>query len=131
MSPGAIEIVRHSCEAAARGDLESAMSVLDPGVEVVDTDIPDAGNYRGRDGYLRWVSQWSESWSAFSLEGFEYQQSPDGRVVVLFDLHATGKGSGVELMRKDAMVCTVGDGTITHIVYFNDQAHALAEAGLG
>jgi ketosteroid isomerase-like protein len=131
MSEGAIEAVRRSCEAAARGDLEEAMSDLDSGVEIVDTDIPDAGSYRGREGYLRWLSQWSESWGSWSLEGFEYREAPDGRVVVLFDLHTTGKGSGVELMRKDAMVCNVRDGKLTRIVYFNDQALALDEAGLG
>jgi len=131
MSEAAVEVVRRSCEAAARGDLEGAMAVLDSDVEVVDKDIPDAGDYRGRDGYVRWLTQWSESWGSWSLADFEYKTGPDGRVVVLFDLHTTGKGSGVELMRKDAMVCTVRDGKVTHIVYFNDQAQALAEAGLG
>ena len=106
------------------------MADLHPDVEVVDTDIPDAGDYRGRSGYIRWVTQWSESWGEWSLEGLDYKESPDGRVVVLFDLRATGKGSGVSLTRGDAMVCTVRDGKIARIVYFNDQARALAEAGM-
>ena len=106
------------------------MAELHPDVEVVDTDIPDAGHYRGRDGYLRWLAQWGESWSDWSLEGLDYREARDDRVVVLFELRTTGKGSGVELTRGDAMVCKVRDGQIDEIVYYNDQARALAEAGL-
>ena len=76
-----------------------------------------------------WLAQWSESFSAWALEGLDYEESPDGRVVVLFDLRATGKGSGVEVTRGDAMVCKVRDGKIDEIVYYNDQARARAEAG--
>jgi len=125
-----VDIVRRSCEAAIRGDLDTAVGDQHADVEIIDTDIPDAGHYRGRDGYFRWLAQWSESFSAWSLEDLEYREGPDDRVVVLFDLRATGKGSGAEVTRGDAMVCTVGDGQITEIVYYNDQARALAEAGL-
>jgi ketosteroid isomerase-like protein len=48
----------------------------------------------------------------------------------LFDLRATGKGSGAEVQRGDAMVCTVRDEKIAKVVYYNDQARARAEAGL-
>jgi ketosteroid isomerase-like protein len=125
-----LEIVRRSCEAATQANLEAAMAELHPDVEVVDTDIPDAGHYRGRDGYLKWLAQWSESFGAWSMEGLDYRESPDGRIVVLFDLRATGKGSGVEVQRGDAMVCRVREGKIDEIVYYNDQARALGEAGL-
>jgi ketosteroid isomerase-like protein len=125
-----LEIVRRSCEAAAQGDLEGAMAELHPEVEVVDMDIPDAGSYRGPEGYLRWLAQWSDSFAAWSLNGLEYQESPDGRIVVLFDLRATGKGSGAEVQRGDAMVCTVRDEKIAKVVYYNDQARARAEAGM-
>ena len=110
--------------------METAVADLHPDVEVVDTDIPDAGNYRGREGYFRWLAQWGESWSAWRLEGLDCREGPDGRVVALFDLYATGKGSGAQVKRGDALVCTIRDDKIAEIVYYNDQTRALAEAGL-
>jgi ketosteroid isomerase-like protein len=112
-----LDIVRYSCDAAARGDLEQAVSVLHSDAEIVDTDIPDAGSYRGHDGYARWVAHWGESWSGWSMEDLDYAEAPDRRVLVL--------------TRGDALVCTVRDGKIARIVYYNDQDRARAEAGLG
>jgi len=130
MSQENVEIVRRSLEAAARSDFDAAAADLHQDVEVIDTDIPDAGSYRGPTGYFKWLAQWGESWASWRIEGLHFKLGEDGRVVGLFDLTATGKGSGVEVKRADALVCAVRDGKITQIVYFNDQPRALAEAGL-
>ena len=42
-----------------------------------------------------------------------------------------GKGSGIELTREDATLAEFRDGRIVRIGYYNDQAQALAAAGLG
>jgi ketosteroid isomerase-like protein len=130
MAEDNVEIVRRSTEAAARGDLDTAVSDLAHDVEVEDTDIPDAGDYRGHEGYFQWLEQWGESWESYEIHGLEFRPAPDGRVVALFDIVATGKGSGIELTRGDAIVSTVRDGKISRIVYYNDQQRALTEAAL-
>jgi ketosteroid isomerase-like protein len=45
-------------------------------------------------------------------------------------MRATGRGSGVSVERKDAIVSTFQDGKITRIDWYNDQAQALEAAGL-
>jgi len=125
-----VEVVRRSVEAAAQGDFEAAAAELHPDVEVEDTDIPDAGYYRGSEGYFRWLAQWSESWQSWDVENIDFHSSDDGRVVVLFDMIARGKGSGIEMTRGDALVCSVRERKVSRLVYYNDQARALREVGL-
>ena len=41
-----------------RGDLEAAFAAFDPEIETYDHHIPDAGEYRGLEGMLRWQADW-------------------------------------------------------------------------
>ena len=50
--------------------------------------------------------------------------------MVVFDVKATGRTSGVSVEREDAMVCRVQDGRIARIDYYNNRAQALAQVGL-
>src|SRR4051794_10128661 len=52
------------------------------------------------------------------------------QIVSLIVMRATGRGSGVSVERKDAIVSTFRDGKITRIDYYNDQAQALEAVGL-
>jgi ketosteroid isomerase-like protein len=45
-------------------------------------------------------------------------------------VRAKGKGSGIELSRRDALVCTLRSGKIEEVTYYNDQQQALEAAGL-
>ena len=74
-------------------DLEEALEVLDPAVEVRDFDIPDADTYRGHDGYRRWLANWFETFPETSVELEEIFDSGD-RVVVIIRVMARGRGSG-------------------------------------
>jgi hypothetical protein len=76
MSQENVEIVRGAIEYFGRTG-EPLLETLDPEVEVFDHDLPDAGVYRGRDGFVRWLANWGEAWDSFS---------------------------GVEVKRQDAMV---------------------------
>jgi ketosteroid isomerase-like protein len=108
---------------------EPAWENLHPDVEVHDHDIPDAGSYRGHEGVVRWLQQWGEAWESFELGPTEFIDAGD-KVVGLFTLTATGKGSGVKLERNDAIVWTLRDGKIIELDYFNNRPDALAAAGL-
>jgi len=102
---------------------------IDPAVEVYDHDIPDAGSYRGHDGYARWLTDWGRAWSDFSLETERFIEAGD-KVVVVFQLTAKGKGSGVEVKRRDGMVLTLRDGKTIRLDYYNNVPAALEAAGL-
>jgi ketosteroid isomerase-like protein len=98
-------------------------------IEVHDHDIPDAGVYRGHAGYVQWLEDWAGAWSEFSLEPEEFIDVGD-RVVAVFRMRATGRGSGVTVERGDAMVVEVRDGKAVRLDYYNNQQQALRQVGL-
>jgi hypothetical protein len=89
--------VRRSFEGLARGDLEAATADFAPTVEIDDRDIPDAD---GHDSYYEWIGRWNESWASWRIEDLELRPSGEDKVVALFRIIATGRGSGVERARR-------------------------------
>jgi ketosteroid isomerase-like protein len=52
-----LEVVGRTFEAVGRRDWASVAAELDPDVEIEDRDIPDADEYRGRDGFFTWLEK--------------------------------------------------------------------------
>jgi ketosteroid isomerase-like protein len=130
MSRENVEVVRRGLTATLEEDWETALATLHPEAEIVDFDVPDAGIYRGHQGLFDWLTRWSESWDSWRIEDIELREAGTDQVVALFRLIASGRGSGVEVERPDAILYTVRDGLQVRIEYFNDQRQALAAAGL-
>jgi len=130
MSGENIDVVRRSIEATARGDIEASAADHHPEIEIDDNDLFDAGVYRGHEAYLRWLAQWNESFASWRIEHLELVAAPEDQVVAMFEMVVTGRGSGVEVRRADALLCRLRDGRIVKMGYYNDQAQALAAAGL-
>ena len=135
MSRENLEVVRRFIEALPRaqssGDWEPVFPDLDPDVEIVDLDISlDAGHYRGPESARTWIGDWMESWESWALEEVEVRPVDEDRAIGLFLVRATGKGSGIELARRDAMVCKLRAGKIAKVTYYNDQQQALEAVGL-
>src|SRR5258708_6851119 len=104
MSHENVDVVRRSLEALLRGDMDAVLAEIDPEVEIGDLDIElDTDRFRGHDGYLRWLATWNESWDKWRLEELEILPVGEERVIALFVMFVTGKGSGIELDRKDAV----------------------------
>jgi hypothetical protein len=58
MSQHNVEFVRRSLKrflATGQPDFDT----LDEGVEIHDYDIPEQGEYRGHQGFLRWLEDWA------------------------------------------------------------------------
>ena len=71
-----------------------------------------------------------ESWESWSLEDVQVQPVGEDGAIGLFLVRAKGKGSGIQLSRRDALVCTLRAGKIEKGTYYNDQRQALAAVGL-
>jgi ketosteroid isomerase-like protein len=108
---------------------EPELEGLHPEIEVHDHDIPDAEAYRGREGFRRWLGDWGDAFGEFNMEPERWIDAGD-RVVCVFRIRAKGRGSGVEVERRDAMVWTVHDGATVRIDYYNNEAQALEAAGV-
>ena len=129
MSQENVEIMRRSYEAYMRGDMEPALAAFDPMVETFDHDIPDAGEYRGFEGLLRWQADWERSWESWRWEPKEYIDAGE-RVVAVLHVHAKGRQSGVDVERLDGAVYTMREGRVAKMVEYMSHAEALAAAGL-
>jgi ketosteroid isomerase-like protein len=108
---------------------EPLWETIDPEVEVHDHDIPDAGIYRGTSGFVSWLEDWGAAWNDYSMEPERWIDAGDA-VVFVFQMTAKGKGSGVEVRRRDAMVWTFRDGKVVRLDYYNSESLALAAVGL-
>jgi ketosteroid isomerase-like protein len=135
MSQANVEVVRRFVEALVSGQgneyWQQILADLDNDVAVEDLDISlDTERYRGYNEFLRWIADWSESWGTWRIEGVEVRPAGEDRLIALFLMLVEGRGSGIELSRRDAMVFTMREDKIAEIVYYNDQQHALKAVGL-
>src|SRR5205085_12655465 len=135
MSQENVEVVRRLIEALPRAqasdDWQPVFAEVDPDVEITDLDISlDTECCRGHDSVRKWVGVWMESWESWALEGVQVRPVGEDRAIGLFVVRAKGKGSGIELSRRDAMVCTLRAGKIEKGTYYNDQQQALKAVGL-
>ena len=122
MSQENVEVVRRFIEALPRAqasdDWQPVLAEVDPAVEIEDLDITlDTGHFRGHDSVRKWIGVWMESWESWSLEDVQVRPVGENRAIGLFLVRAKGKGSGIELSRRDAagLHAAVGqDRKVTH-----------------
>jgi ketosteroid isomerase-like protein len=125
MSAENVEIVRRLWDSP-----ETTGEAFDPLVEVHDHDLPDAtGIYVGYDGISQWLSVWLEAWEAYHVEAERFVDAGD-RVVAVIGLTAKGKGSGIEVERRDGMVYTLRERRVVRIDYYGSVDEALDAVGL-
>ena len=132
MSQENVEIVRRFVEALVSGrDWQPVLADLDDDVEIDDLDISlDTQRYRGHDGFRKWIADWSDSWESWRIQDVEVRPAGEDRLIALFVMFVKGQGSGIDLSRHDALVCTLRAGKIAKLVYYNDQQEALQAVGL-
>jgi ketosteroid isomerase-like protein len=124
--------VRRFVEALVSGrDWQPVLADLDDDVEIDDLDISlDTQRYRGHDGFRKWIADWSDSWASWRIQDVEVRPAGEDRLIALFVMFVKGQGSGIDLSRHDALVCTLRAGKIAKLVYYNDQQQALKAVGL-
>ena len=135
MSQENVDVVRRFIEALPRAqasdDWQPVFAEVDPDVEIHDLDISlDTEGYRGHDSVRKWIAVWMETWESWTLEEVQVRPVGEDRAIGLFLVRAKGKGSGIELSRRDALVCTLRAGKIEKGTYYNDQHQALKAVGL-
>ena len=102
---------------------------FDESVEIYDHDTPDQGVYRGHAGVRRWLEDWGAAWATWSIEAEEFIDAGDS-VVVFIRMKTEGRGSGVEVERRDAQVWLLRNGKVVRGDYYNDRGLALKAVGL-
>ena len=85
--------------------------------------------FHGLQGFGESWRDWLEPWESYYIEAEEFIDAGDD-VVVLLHEHRRGRGSGVELEAKTAVVVAVSGGRVVRIQGYMDRAAALEAAGL-
>ena len=85
--------------------------------------------YEGHEGIRRFLADVHEAWDTFTWEPEELVESGD---LVLSLVHSTGRGrgSGLELDRRAAIIWTVPAERAVSLRFFRDRAAAREAAGL-
>ena len=132
MSEENVKLVREVFAAFLAGDQEKAADLLDPEVEFRGTI---GGVQEGQ--VAHGVSEIDETFEAEDLEAWEERRlEPEAfldagdEVVVLLHEYRRGRGSGIELETKTAVVIAVSGGRVIRIQGYMDRDAALEAAGL-
>jgi ketosteroid isomerase-like protein len=131
MSQENVEIVKRSYEAFNRRDVDGAMELLDPEVELHGTigGLEEDLVVRGPDGIRqRFEIEDNDIWDEHRIEPQEFIDAGD-RVVVLQREYQRSKG-GVELVIDTASILDLRGGRIVRMQGYMDRAAALEAAGL-
>jgi ketosteroid isomerase-like protein len=131
MSAENVQIVRRAFEAYARGDVESLLTLLDPGVEVrsLMTEA-ERTTYRGHRGVREWFAAVVDVFPDWRPNPKRIHAS--GTVVVVaFHVTAIAARSGVSIDQTYWQAARLRDGKIVAFGFFRSEAEALEAFGLG
>jgi len=124
-------LVQRLYDAWIAGDAETALAGIDPDIEWIEpTDTPDGQLWRGAEGVLASMAEWTQPFEDYS---FEILERLDLGEQALFGLvqRGRGRGSGAQVESWVWHLWTVKDRRATRLEMFRDKEAALAAAGTG
>jgi ketosteroid isomerase-like protein len=129
MSQKNVEIVRRENEAINRGDVATAMQLLDPGCEWWDReDDFGATVHRGHDGVTAFLAALAEL-AELRVEPEEFIDAGE-YVVVPVRLVGHGRGSGASFEEHEVHVYKLRGGKIIELREYREKDEALKAAGV-
>jgi ketosteroid isomerase-like protein len=132
---GRIEALHKAHESGDFGEfMPTAQEALDPDFVLTppeDSPFPEAGTreWRGREGFLRFVAGQAEGFDAMSLEPEEFIDAGD-RVVVPLQFGGQARYTGIEVKFAVVHVVTIRDGKAARLDIYMTRDEALEAAGL-
>ena len=125
------ELVRRGYEAFSHGDIEAALAMFDPDIEIEDHDrsLETPTRYRGRDGFLTLFATVNEGFSDVRYIPEDATEVGDR---VLVEVRRTGRGSasGAQVDERQFHVWDVVAGRAVRFRVYLDRHQALEAVGL-
>jgi ketosteroid isomerase-like protein len=129
MSEENVEVVQRMYEAFHGGNAAAALACFDPDV-VIDVSRRFSGGIgHGRDELNKLISEWVGTFDEWREEIAEIRDRGT-QVYVLAVQHGRGKGSGVEVEDRYALIYEVRGDKIARMTMYGEPAEALEAAGL-
>ena len=131
MSQENTELVRRGYEAFAQGDIEAALAMFHPDIQVEDHErsLETPTSYHGRDGFLTLFATVNEG---FSDVRYTPEELTDVGDRVLVEVRRTGRGraSGAQVEERQFHVWDMVAGRAVRFRVYLDRNQALEAAGL-
>lgn len=127
-----VDVVREVTARSLAGDWEAVARLVAPEVTLYGTvgGLEEARVARGLDAIVKAFERDDlEAWDERRLEPERFVDAGD-QVVVLLREYLRGRGSGVEIESRTAVVVDISGGVITGLRGYMDQAAALEAAGV-
>ena len=121
-------LVRRMYAAFHGGDAQRAVAHFAADVAVDATSRPDSATGTGREALGRIVASWVTTFDEWS-EKIEEVRDLGDHVLAIAVQRGRGKGSGVEIETRYAVLFRVEDGEISAMTLYPDEAAALEAAG--
>jgi ketosteroid isomerase-like protein len=99
-------------DAFNRGDVPRMLAVLSNDVEVyASPELVNSGHYEGHDGFVSWITTWTEAWEQISAEVTDNRAIGDRHVVTAVHQEGRGRG-GIEVSMDLAFLFDVNDNKL-------------------
>jgi ketosteroid isomerase-like protein len=129
MSERNVEIVREIFRAWQKGPPTDSGLISDDIEWVNDERAVEPGTRRGSAAFDAAAAKVTGAFAGARVELERFVDAGD-RVVAIGVLRGTGRGSGLEVGRRQGYVWTIDDGKAVRFEWFNDADAALAAAGV-
>lgn len=130
MSKENLEVAHRFIELAQKDDWSRLELLAHNVVYRPIAEITETGEYRGREGFRRYMESFFESdWAKdLTIESTSFRDFGDA-VVIRIQLRGQGRASGLGFGARVFQVLTFSDGEIVRIEDFLDRGEALKAAG--
>ena len=130
MSQENVEIVRSLTERINAGDVDGVLDFIHPDLVLyAPDDEPEAGVYRGHEGWREVAGFWNDSFDDYHVEIEELIDAGE-YVVVIGLVTATGHSSGARVEDRAVWLWRFRDGLGIECREFRTKEEALEAAGL-
>jgi ketosteroid isomerase-like protein len=130
MHQAQVDLLQDFYEALGRNDVESAVGLCDPEVEVyLNPDVVAALPPKGHKEVASYLRGWFDSWDKYAPQPREFVQAGE-QVIVYVQLVARGRGSRFEITEEMADVFRLEDGKIVQLRLYVDRGVAERSTGI-
>jgi len=121
-----IELTKRGFDAYNAGDYEGLAALLHPDVELhADDELLNSGDFRGREGFTQWSSDWLEAWEEFRVDATAVEALGDHWILVDSHQVARGAGSGIDVEMDVFWAFEAGKGTVRRMHIYASRERAL------
>jgi ketosteroid isomerase-like protein len=129
MSDDRLKLLQEGIDAFNRGEAAPALFLFADDLDCfIDSDLMNAGTYKGHDGYLKMLEAWGEAWQTVKADIVAAEAVDNDHLLVEINQSAVGAGSGVPVQMTIYWLFRFVDGKITRFHLYADHTAALEAA---